>query len=278
MKLVMTLMVRDEADIIRSNILYHLDRGVDFIIATDNLSRDATPDILQEFESAGVLHLIHERGDNFEKSRWVTRMARLAWSRYGADWVINNDADEFWWPETGNLKDVLSAVPDEYTGVEVQRSNFIPRPGSHCSPIERMIVRDLRQTNALGSPLPPKVCHRGMADVITDQGNHTLLAPTGVKLFLSAALQIFHYPLRSPDQMVRKVVNAGAAYERNTDAPPGTGDVLRKLYADHKAGALLHHWHRQCLDEAALTHGVRTGTLQRDTRLRNYMRAKALSH
>ena len=38
MKLVMTLLVRDEDDIIASNIDFHLNRGVDFIIAMDNLS------------------------------------------------------------------------------------------------------------------------------------------------------------------------------------------------------------------------------------------------
>ena len=43
-------------------------------------------------------------------------MARLAASEYGADWVFNNDADQFWWPITGTIKDGVDQIPEEYGG------------------------------------------------------------------------------------------------------------------------------------------------------------------
>ena len=44
MKLVMTLLVRDEEDILDANLRFHLDRGVDLVLVTDNGSVDGTAD------------------------------------------------------------------------------------------------------------------------------------------------------------------------------------------------------------------------------------------
>ena len=51
--------------------------------------------------------MIQEPGEDLRDGEWVTRMARLAATEFGADWVINSDADEFWWPRGGSLKHVL---------------------------------------------------------------------------------------------------------------------------------------------------------------------------
>ena len=42
MKLVQTLVVRDEADVVDAQISYHLNAGVDFVLATDHDSQDGT--------------------------------------------------------------------------------------------------------------------------------------------------------------------------------------------------------------------------------------------
>ena len=85
MKLVMTLLVRDEADILDAQIAFHLHAGVDFVIATDNGSRDGTKDILESYRRAGYAHVIHQDGDDMQQVEWVTRMARLAATEFGAD-------------------------------------------------------------------------------------------------------------------------------------------------------------------------------------------------
>ena len=111
MMLVLTLLCRDEADILESMLRFHLAQGVDRIIATDNGSVDGSLEILQRFERRGQLTLLQEAEQTHDQAVWVTRMARMA-AAMGADWVINSDADEFWWPQQGNLNSTLAQLPE----------------------------------------------------------------------------------------------------------------------------------------------------------------------
>ena len=271
MKLVMTLLVRDEADIIRENILYHLNR----IVATDNLSVDGTLDVLMDFQSRGLLYVIRETDDNYAQARWVTRMARLACTEFAADWVINSDADEFWWPPAGNLKDMLASVPPEIGSIAAWRGDFLPRPESEGSVFERMIYRETRSTNSLGQPLPPKVMHRAMADVEVGQGNHFLVAPRGVNTAGVQGLGILHFPMRSYGQFSNKIEKGGAAYARNTELPASMGATWRKLYADQQDGRLTAYYESKLLAHEDIERGIGEGRFVIDTRLRDFLRQQA---
>jgi len=105
MKLVMTLRTRDEADVVDAQIAFHLNAGVDFLVATDHRSEDGTVEILQSYVRQGYLHLIREPGGEMDEGGWATRMSRLAASEFGADWIIPSDADEFWWPRGNSCRD-----------------------------------------------------------------------------------------------------------------------------------------------------------------------------
>lgn len=266
-QLVMTLLVRDEADIVRANLEFHLSRGVDFVIVTDNGSTDGTVEILEEFVKRGVVQLLHEPDDDYAQGRWVTRMARMAYKNHGAGWVINNDADEFWWTEQGNLSESLERLPAETNVVVAERFNFVPLGHSEQPFYERMVYREVRSLNPLGAPLPPKSCHRGHGDVVVHQGNHSLSWDQPTLVAPSQPIEIFHFPLRTYAQFENKIRLGGAAYERNTELPPGIGRTWRSLYDELKAGTLDAHYREQQLSVEQLARGLGDGTLVEDRRL-----------
>ena len=95
MKLVMTLLVRNEEDILVMNLEHHLRQGVDFFIVTNNCSVDSTSKILQTYVDRGLMEVIDEPSDTYAQAVWVTRMAQRA-VQLSADWIFHADADEFW--------------------------------------------------------------------------------------------------------------------------------------------------------------------------------------
>ncbi len=268
MKVVMTLLVRDEQDILRENLEFHLAHGVDEVILMDNLSVDGTAEIAREYERAGKLVYLFQPRDDYSQGRWVTRMARHASRRLGADWVIHSDADEFWRPHTGSIKDVLRAVESRVGAIAVERTNFAPRPDDGDPFWRRMDVRYARSVNALGDPLPPKVAHRGHDRVAIAQGNHSISIGAEPVKCGNAAMTILHFPIRSRAQFSNKIVKGGAAYERNTELGPGVGSTWRSLYRLHLAGRLDEVFSKEVLSENEIARGLADGTLVRDERLK----------
>jgi len=276
MKLVLTLLVRDEEDIIRENILFHLSQGVDRIIVTDNNSKDGTLGILREFEKEGFIDLIIEPHDDYSQWKWVTRMAKMAIEEMKADWVINCDADEFWWPLFGNLKDVLHSVSPDHKLVEALRYDFIPRPEEEGPLFKRMIIKNNNSVNHIGKPLMPKVCHRGVDDVVVGQGNHKLINPPDLKRFKERIIDIFHFPMRSYKQFANKIAMGGAAYERNTELPKTVAQGWRNLYEQFKMGTLPRYYNSKIETEEAISQKIADSNYAIDLRLKNFLYQKGI--
>jgi hypothetical protein len=269
MKIVMTIVVKDEADIIDANLRYHLDAGVDFVLATDHGSSDGTTEILRRYEREGCLQLIRQESDAFEQGPWVTEMARTAATRLGGDWIINADADEFWWPHAGSLQDVFAAVPPGYGSVRGIWRHFVLRPDTAEPFYERMVVR---REPAL-EPADPycanaKVAHRADPNVRVVRGNHDAFGEGLALLREWVPLEILHFPIRSLEHLERKYQKTYVGHRAGSGLVPrhitrlaaGLRDDPDRLYRD-----LL-------VDDAALEQGVAQGSLMIDTRLRDRLR------
>jgi Glycosyl transferase family 2 len=274
-RVVLTVLARDEVDVIDAQVAFHLNAGVDFVIATDNNSRDGTTEILEAYERAGCLHLIREPAEGLRQGEWVTRMARLAAAKYGADWVLNTDADEFWWPRGGSLKEVLAAVPARYGVVEAFWRSFVPRPDDGSFFTDRMTAR-LSQHAPINDPTSfyrpvVKVAHRGDPDVTIARGNHSLASSQLLPLPTWHPIEVLHFPLRSRAQWMRKVELQGVAFTQHIERS-GTGYHL-KGYDALKGGRIDQQHDSLVVDDEALESGRREGSLVVDIRLRDALRA-----
>ena len=273
----MTLLARDEADIVESWLAFHLNAGADFVIATDNRSEDGTTDVLERYAREGHVHLIHEPGEDLRQNEWVTRMARLAATDFAADWVINSDADEFWWPRGASLKDVLAAVPPRYGTVGAFLRVFCPRPGSEGDPLERMTVRfsALAPINDPASLYKPirKVVHRAHPEITLARGNHAVIDSPFAPLRGWFPIEVFHFPLRSLPQTTHKTALQGHAFEQHIARAPTAYHA--NMFDALRSGRLEEYYGSLIVDDEEVERGVAKGRLVVDTRLRDALRRAA---
>jgi Glycosyl transferase family 2 len=272
MKLVMTLLVRNEVDIIEANIEYHLAQGVDFVIVTDHGSEDGTSEVLREYERMGVAMVIRDEEEGHHQSNRVTRMAELARVGHHADWVIHNDADEFWWPLVGDLRDVFSSLPSRFGQIAVQRRNFRPRVDGEGPFYSRLVHREARSLTPSGYALESKVAHRPHPEVVVAPGNHSIRGADLSTVPAGELLEIFHFPMRSYEQFERKVVQIGLGYEQLPDRSPLVGCDQLALLEMHRAGKLRDYYDGLVLDRDVLERGLQMGTIVVDRRLEDFMR------
>jgi hypothetical protein len=283
----MVYKLRDEADIIEDNLRYHLAQGVDFFVIADTGSTDGTLEILERYESAGLVRLeripggIHDMKGEGGGEEEITRIA----SEMGADWVIHNDADEFWWPVTGNLKETVASVGDEYGMIFAPRTEFVARPGE--GPFaDRMTAREARFLR------PPKSAHRAHPGVhlrgphpieiwvgdspyrglvgkpvLRTSAHHREDDPLELLIAPEFPVGVLHFPVRTFEQYRRRVEIAreNGQLGRNAEA--------RAVRDAFDRGRVEEVYERLVLDDGAVATGMREGWLIEQTGFRDYLAA-----
>jgi len=278
MKFVVTVMVRDEADIIAAMVEHHMAQGADLIIATDNGSVDGTTEILQRYADLGVLELHHDPVYRKQQHALVTGMARRAHTEHGAEWVINADADEFWAPcdKRLTLRSALEGIPLSLDAFTVPVTNLVGPPAMRGSGIDRLLWRDVRtneQLQAIGIYAQPTsdAVHRGDPAIEVSQGNHFVSLKSNGQPESALALEVLHLPWRSWLQLEQKVINTGRSYEANPDLRPSKNHHGMADYRRYLAGRLWYAYLLRQPSEKDLVGDESDGAFVHDTWLRDHL-------
>lgn len=219
-RLAMTILVKNEADIIEHNIRVHAALGVDCFVAMDNGSTDGTREILAQLAEEFDLHIIDQTEQTYRQRQWMTQLAHYARTQLGADWVINNDADEFWIPQTGTLKTGLDRTGSV---IHARRHNMVLGEES-LSPdypfykttlmVRHPISYDKwAQRNQTNISLPlvsikPKVMINPHGLLKIKGGNHHAVHVGNLfNKRQDSQINIHHYPIRSYAQFEKNIRN-----------------------------------------------------------------------
>lgn len=262
----MTMMVRDEADIVEAMLHHHAAQGVDVFVITDNGSVDGTTEILFDFARDHDVDLRHDAEHKKQQSRVVSGMARDAATKHGADWVINADADEFWMPVDRSLR-LQDAVPQFDPAIgsfPVSVVDMTGPPARSGTGLDRLIYRDTRPLEllfrvGLHDHSTFDAMHVADPDVTVLHGNHFVSTPSRGRPPAELALEVLHLPWRSWSQFERKVRNAGTAFAANPELKPspnhhGLRDYRRLLEGTLEATYVIRHPDREQI-EAGLDAG-----------------------
>ncbi len=275
--LAMSILLRDEEDIIEDNILFHLHNGVDVFVISDNASTDSSRDIINKLARNYPIHVIDRPDGKYLQSEWRTDMAQVAYKKFNANWVINNDADEFWLPCNGNLKSYLHYKD---TVVSVLRGNMlVAKQDNHyydsiwrvASPIVYPVDKQedvTAQMSLLLVSIKGKTIINPRGWFRVKGGSHRashIYKPLGVRQ--ENDIFIYHFPIRSYKKFVANAQQGWALLSHN----PATrmGNHLKRWARMWKEGILREEYERLLFDEEEIQFMEKLGVIIKDSRMKN---------
>jgi len=208
-RLSMVILVKNEEDIISDNIKFHSRMGVDNFVVMDNNSTDNTRDILSELQKDYEITIIDEKGD-YQQSKFMTKLVYTAKKKYKPDWVINNDADEFWVPN--NRSSLKSYLNFKASVLSVHRSNMILYKGldnwkESEYRVKNQILHREGDINLFLTKIGRKVIVNPNGYFKTNSGNHSAEHIAFWQKRELKDIHIYHYPIRSFTQFKENIKN-----------------------------------------------------------------------
>ena len=273
-KLIMTLLIKNEEDVLEKHLCFHKAKGVDAFIITDNNSTDHTIEIVQKYQKLGwIKEVIHETATNYKQKQWVDRMIWIAKTRYKADWVINADADELWYSPSGNLKNEISNTSANVLHCRIQ--SVYPEEDKPFWQWTNVIKTVPYPDKYDLSPYSMfeyqrgKIMHRTAGYIQISMGNHKVtMLP---KYQEESDIYIYHYNIRGKQQFLAKMINGGKQLEQNKSKHGGRH--WRYFYSLYKEGKLEAEYDR-VIGANSYDRLTKDGYIQTDTTIVDFFKNK----
>src|SRR5215217_4008881 len=214
------LVIRNEVDIIRTNVLYHLSLGLDQLLIIDNGSSDGTDRVLRELSQKDPRVRWTRDEGLWRAGDLFTRLARQAY-REGADWVVPIDADEFWHAPGGSFRRVLEE--SEAGALRAPGLNFIQRREQEESSPEAL----LHMTRRVPEP------------IAADRGNRRVEEVAGLKRVTDKIVRL-HAILRSRARLKAKA--EGGERSKEAGSKPNQSSHLIRWKRLRDEGRLEQEW------------------------------------
>jgi hypothetical protein len=273
-KIVLLTFPADQGDMLRDFLEWHLDLGVDLILALDFGSTDGSRELLDQYSRTGQVKWFPLPERDMTKYSGDDALAALARDRYHADWIINCDVDEFLCTEGADLRTILAdAERDDVTLLGVPRLSMTGAPlqleqratQALTLRIDRPVTLTYEQQISGDLPVPfifvdvgGHLIIRASAFDEYGPGAHTATVTWGA-VRTSDRLHILTYPIRAFETLQKKTHNTAAWLDDNMHLPPIWGWHWRRWIALNEKGRLREEYDAQFVSPERAQELVREG-------------------
>lgn len=279
LRLGMTLLVKNEADIIAENIEFHSKQGVDCFTIMDNGSTDGTREILDTFKNKVDLLIIDQPDQSYQQAKWMTQLAFIARDKQKVDLVVSNDADEFWLAHSGNLKNHLFMRDSVVT---IPRYNMALSTNATAKNYQ-FSDSNLVVKNPILFDKQTQINDPAIAMMLIKISPQTIVNPYGlwrlkggnhrakhawnlINSRFEHEINVYHYPIRSFEQFENNIKNRARLL---SSTPAKMGDHYRRWVKLYEQGRLQEEFDRFLLSESDISTLVKIGVLHQFNPFKN---------